>query len=362
MGRPKNPNSVRSLREAEKQAKQAELAKMQELERLKREAETAKAEAAAAKAEAEAAKNALNETRNDTVLSENDTRSAKHYGEKIAAEMPKNSDFVQNYDTNNVGNTNQFHNNSDADEDELLSKLRNVIHKDKMPNDSGTVITESVLDNAAPDAKSTENETNEQPAADYSESFHQEPNGKGNPFSNTEQGDDGNVKFNLDGETLADWIMIALDGFNKTVLPPAYLSANFTIEERRIINRLKGKKAYKKGVLDDFTEAEIDLLSKWYAYEEYEVNAVLSETDKEILRIPLIATLKNTNVQLGPGWALVTAALIVMAPRILPIVMPYLSRWLDGKFGKASETAAPEPQATRPAETSETVEYEVINP
>lgn len=116
------------------------------------------------------------------------------------------------------------------------------------------------------------------------------------------------------------WIAL-VDGLGTISLPWAYQKQLFTKPELKALKELnkRKKEAGSSGEIT-YTEADLKLLEKYEVFNELKENIPFQEEEIQMIENPLTEVFKKYNFQPGPEVALITAASIIMAPRLLPLL------------------------------------------
>lgn len=132
----------------------------------------------------------------------------------------------------------------------------------------------------------------------------------------------------ISAEELTDLVIDTADLIIETTFPYLYRSTlepdtlqtlNTIVKEYK-----KAKVANKKEVVLD--EKQQEAMEVYIDYDDYVNNLALEDKEKKKLRGPLKKVLSSVNFKASPGNALIIVAIIIMAPRLLPLLKNYFSK------------------------------------
>lgn len=125
----------------------------------------------------------------------------------------------------------------------------------------------------------------------------------------------------IPAKDFADIIINGVDALQTKFLPSLYEKQ---ILKREDLNKVKliltRIDAQRKNQTLDLTETDLYLLNKADEIAEYAKTLPLTTEEKNNIRKPLIHVLSNVNFKTSPETALITAALMVFLPRLLPLI------------------------------------------
>lgn len=132
----------------------------------------------------------------------------------------------------------------------------------------------------------------------------------------------------ISAEELTDLVIDTADLIIETTFPYLYRST-LGADTLQTLNSIV--KEYKKAKLSNKKEVVLDekqqeAMEVYIDYDDYVQNLSLEEKEKKKLRGPLKKVLGSVNFKASPGNALIIVAIIIMAPRLLPLLKNFFSK------------------------------------